>query len=116
MWSFWVAARTSTRIKELVEDGKLKGVVLENTDTGESETLDVDGIFVFIGQKPNTEIFAKDIAPDEQGYILASEHMETNLKGVYSADDVKQKTYRQITTAMADGTIAALALEKYIRS
>jgi len=111
-----ISARTSTRIRELVEDGRLKAVVLENTDTGESETLDVDGIFVFIGQKPNTEMFADVITLDEHGYIQASEHMETNLEGVYSAGDVNQKTYRQITTAMADGTIAALTVEKYLRS
>ncbi len=110
-----ITARTSTKIKELVEDGRLKEVVLENIETGETDTLDVDGIFVFIGQKPNTGMFKDTIKLDEQGYILAGENMETNLKGVYSAGDVNRKAYRQITTAMADGTVAALSIEKTIR-
>lgn len=111
-----ISARTSTKIKELVGEAKLKGVILENTETGETESLDVDGIFVFIGQKPNTELFADVISLDHAGYIVANDNMETNLKGVFSAGDVNQKAYRQITTAMADGTIAALSGEKYLRS
>ena len=111
-----VTARTSTRIKELVQSSKLEAVVLENTETRETERIDVDGIFVFIGQKPNTETFADTISLDELGYILATEKMETNVNGVFSAGDVNQKAIRQITTAMADGTIAALTAEKYIRS
>lgn len=111
-----VTARTSTQIKELIEDGKLEAVILENTKTHETERIDIDGIFVFIGQKPNTDLFTDTIKLDQQGYILANENMETNVKGVFSAGDVNHKTYRQITTAMADGTIAALSAEKYIRS
>jgi thioredoxin reductase (NADPH) len=110
-----ISAHTSTRIKELVEEGKLKGVILENSESGETENLDVDGIFVFIGQKPNTGLFADTVTLDEQGYTLVNESMETNLKGVYAAGDVNRKAYRQITTAMADGTIAALSIEKYLR-
>jgi len=111
-----ISARTSTKIKALIEDGKLNGVVLENTQTGEIDTLDVDGIFVFIGQKPNTDSFANVVTLDNMGYVLANGEMETNLQGVFSAGDVNQKSYRQITTAMGDGTIAALSAEKYIRS
>lgn len=111
-----VTAYTSTRIKTLIEDGKLNGVVLENTQTGNTVSIAVDGIFVFIGQKPNTEIFADTVTLDKAGYILANAQMETNLKGVFSTGDVNQKAYRQITTAMGDGTIAALSAEKYIRS
>ncbi len=86
-----ISARTSTRIKELVEDGKLKGVVLENTQTGETDTIEVDGIFVFIGQEPNTTLFADTVSLDEASYILADENMQTNLKGVFSARDVNRK-------------------------
>lgn len=111
-----VSARTATRIKELIGDSKLEAAVLENTQTGENKRVDIDGIFVFIGQKPNTESFADVISLDKQGYILANEHMETNVKGVFSAGDVNQKSFRQITTALADGTIAALTAERYIRS
>lgn len=110
-----VTARTSTRIKELVVDGRLKSVVLENTRSGEAEPIDADGIFVFIGQKPNTEQLGNIVSLDEAGYIMADEKMATSVEGVFSAGDVNRKAYRQITTAMSDGTIAALEAEKYIR-
>jgi thioredoxin reductase (NADPH) len=110
-----VTTKTSTRIKELVGDAKLQSVVLENVRSGETEEVDVDGIFVYMGQKPNTTLFADIVSLDDDGFILANNSMETNIKGVYAAGDVIQKTCRQITTAMADGTIAALSAEKYIR-
>lgn len=78
--------------------------------------LKADGIFVFIGQKPNTDDFKDLLCLDPQGYILTTEDMETNVPGVFAAGDVRPKRYRQITTAMNDGTIAALNAEKYLRS
>jgi thioredoxin reductase (NADPH) len=110
-----VTTKTSTRIKELIGDAKLQSVVLENVRSRETEDLDVDGIFVYMGQKPNTALFTDTVSLDDDGFILANNSMETNIKGVYAAGDVIQKTCRQITTAMADGTIAALSAEKYIR-
>jgi thioredoxin reductase (NADPH) len=110
-----VTTKTSTRIKELVSNEKLQSVVLENVESGETEKVDVDGIFVYMGQKPNTALFKDIVVLDDDGFIPASSSMETNIKGVYAAGDVIQKAYRQITTAMADGTIAALSAEKYIR-
>jgi thioredoxin reductase (NADPH) len=110
-----VTTKTSTRVKELVGDANLKTVILENVQSGEAEELDVDGIFVYMGQKPNTALFTDIVSLDDDGFILANNSMETNIKGVYAAGDVIQKACRQITTAMADGTIAALSAEKYIR-
>lgn len=111
-----VAVKTSTRIKELVNGDKLQSVILENVQTGKTEKLDVDGVFVYMGQKPNTALFKDVVNLDNDGFILAGIGMETNIKGVYTAGDVVQKAYRQITTAMADGTVAALSAEKFIRS
>jgi len=111
-----VAVKTSTRIKELVKGDKLQSVILENVQTGKTEKLDVDGVFVYMGQKPNTALFKDVVTLDDDGFILADIGMETNIKGVYTAGDVVQKSYRQITTAMADGTVAALSAEKFIRS
>lgn len=110
-----VAVKTSTRIKELVNGDKLQSVILENVQTGKTEKLDVDGVFVYMGQIPNTALFKDVVNLDNDGFILADIGMETNIKGVYAAGDVVQKAYRQITTAMADGTVAALSVEKYIR-
>ena len=110
-----VIATTSTRVIELIGEDRLKAVRLENVSTGETKIVDTDGIFVYMGQVPNTELFKGLITLNDDGYIIANEEMETNLAGVYAAGDVRQKKYRQITTAMSDGTIAALSAEAYIR-
>ena len=107
----------STRVVDLVvENDHLTGAVLENTESGERWTEPVDGVFVFLGQKPNNALF-KDLLPlTQQGYISASPLMETGIPGVFSAGDINDKAFRQITTAVADGTIAALSAERYIRA
>ncbi len=111
-----VKVSTNTKIAKLEElsNGKAK-VYLENSETGLTTEEEIDGIFVFIGQKPLTEIFENKLEM-EKGYLVADELMHTKKAGVFAAGDVTVKKYRQITTAMADGTIAALEAEKYIRS
>ena len=86
-------------------------VVAENLKTKELVTLERDGVFIFVGMVPNTTLF-KDTALQlsEQGYVITNEKMETNLEGVYAAGDVRVKKYRQITTAIGDGTIASLEI------
>ncbi|WP_061320562.1 thioredoxin-disulfide reductase [Clostridium botulinum] len=88
--------------------------LIKNVKTKEEKELKLDGIFGFIGSKPKTELFKEYISLTPKGYIKTNENMETNIKGVYAAGDVREKQFRQITTAVADGTIAALAAEKYI--
>ena len=107
----------SSEVKDVVlEDDKLKAAILHNTATGEDTTVEVDGIFVFLGQLPNSELFADAIKLDKVGYIIADADMRTNLPGVFSAGDINAKTYRQLTTAAADGTIAALSADRYLRT
>lgn len=88
--------------------------LIKNVKTKEEKELKLDGIFGFIGSEPKTELFKEYISLTPKGYIKTNENMETNIKGVYAAGDVIEKQFRQITTAVADGTIAALAAEKYI--
>ncbi|MEQ3340797.1 thioredoxin-disulfide reductase [Clostridium butyricum] len=92
----------------------LNSVVLKNTLDGIISELKVDAIFGYIGTEPKTEEVKKYLNLNEQGYIITNEDMETNIKGVYAAGDVREKKYRQITTAVSDGTIALLNAEKYI--
>lgn len=107
----------SSEVKDVIlEDDKLKTVILHNTATGEDTHIDADGIFVFLGQLPNSELFADAIKLDKVGYIIADADMRTNLPGVFSAGDINAKTYRQLTTAAADGTIAALSADRYLRT
>lgn len=84
-------------------------VVAENLKTRERITLERDGVFIFVGMAPNVA-FLKDTSLQltPQGYIVTNDRMETNIEGVYAAGDVRDKRVRQITTAVGDGTIAAL--------
>jgi thioredoxin reductase (NADPH) len=110
-----VSIKTSTCVTAITEDGNGCRVTVENRKCKEHDTVYVDGIFVFIGQCANTHMFRGIIDLDENGYILTGSNRETNVPGVYAAGDVVKKKYRYLTTAMSDGTIAALSAAKYIR-
>jgi thioredoxin reductase (NADPH) len=88
--------------------------VVEILKTGERTVVESDGIFIFVGMSPNTQLFGKELEYDQWGYIKTDEDMKTSFGGVYAAGDVRSKKYRQITTAVADGTIAAIAITKEI--
>ncbi|OBQ46296.1 NAD(P)/FAD-dependent oxidoreductase [Halodesulfovibrio spirochaetisodalis] len=106
----------STEVSAINYTDKLHSVTLRNIETNEETTHDCDGIFVFMGQQPGTSIFQDQLILDSDGYINTDEQMTTSLSGVFAAGDVRKKKYRQITTAMSDGTIAALEAERYIHS
>ncbi|WP_293978843.1 thioredoxin-disulfide reductase [uncultured Clostridium sp.] len=95
-------------------DDFLNSVVLKNTVSKEISELKVDAVFGYIGTEPKTADIKEYLNLTEQGYIITDEDMQTNIKGVYAAGDVRDKKFRQITTAVADGTIALLNAEKYI--
>ena len=92
----------------------LERAVIKNTLNGEEKKIELDGIFGSIGNEPMVNLFKEYIDVNERNFILTDEHMRTNVEGVYAVGDVREKEYRQITTAVADGTIAALEAEKYI--
>lgn len=85
---------------------------IENLKTKEKTRLTSDGVFIFIGFKPNIDLFKNNLELDKWGYIKTDEDMRTNIPDVYAVGDVISKKYRQITTAVADGTIAAIAISK----
>lgn len=87
---------------------------IKNTKTGEERQIELSAVFGYIGTEPKTDLFKDYLKLTPQGYVITDENMQTNIKGVYAAGDVREKQFRQITTAVADGTIAALAAEKYI--
>jgi thioredoxin reductase (NADPH) len=87
-------------------------VEVENLGTRERYTLVCDGVFIFIGMKPNTDLFKGKLEVDQWGYIKTNEDMQTSKPGIFAVGDVISKKYRQITTAVADGTIAAIAIAK----
>ncbi len=86
---------------------------IENLKTKELSEIESDGVFIFIGFKPNIQLFdGVGLETDQWGYIKTNDDMETNIPGVYAVGDIVSKKYRQITTAVADGTIAAMAISK----
>ena len=94
------------------------GVRLRNVNTGEMSELETDGVFVAIGHKPNTEIFAGLVDLDAKGYIAMPnpETTETNIEGVFAAGDVRDYRYRQAITAAGDGCKAAMDAERWLEA
>ena len=93
---------------------KLEGVEITDLKTGNSQNHPIDGVFIFIGYVPNTEFLESKIDLNKWNEIVVDADMQTSIKGVFAAGDSIVKRYRQVTTAVADGTIAALAASKYI--
>ena len=85
---------------------------VEDLKTKEIKTLVSDGVFIFIGMKPNVQLFKDKLTLDQWGYIQTDEDKRTSMHDVFAVGDVISKKYRQITTAVADGTIAAIAIAK----
>jgi thioredoxin reductase (NADPH) len=92
----------------------LRQVVLKNLKTGELESIDVDGCFLFIGYQPNTKVFEGLLELDNRGYVVTTEDMETSVPGIFAAGDVRHKTLRQVATSVGDGAVAGYMAEKYV--
>ncbi len=111
----------NAEIKEIKGDGIVESMILYNSKTEETTEYVADeedgtfGIFVFIGYRPQTEIY-KDILDMDYGYLKTDDDMRTNIPGVFAAGDCRVKSLRQVVTATADGAIAAVQAEKYIES
>ena len=93
-------------VQSLNGENKITEITLKNVKTDALTPLSVDGVFVAIGQTPNSQLF-ENIEKTSAGYIIANEVMRTNIDGVYAVGDVREKTLRQVVTACADGAIAA---------
>lgn len=107
--------RSCTVEKLLWSDEALQGLLLTNLKTGQTERLDVEGLFVAVGQVPQSAPFADAVA-EENGYYLAGEDTKTSLPGVFAAGDGRRKQVRQLTTAVSDGTAAAIAACRYLEA
>ncbi len=104
----------NTEIVKAEGSSVLEKLQLHDKKKDRDYALPVDGLFVNIGVVPNTAMFAEDLNIDGAGNIIAGEDCKTNVAGVFAAGDVRAKLIRQLTTATADGTVAALMAEKYI--
>jgi len=87
-------------------------VKVEDLKNNNTRELVTDGVFVFVGMKPNTSLFGERLVTDKWGYLVTDEDMRTNIKDIYAVGDIRSKKYRQITTAIADGTVAAIDITR----
>lgn len=104
----------NAKVKEILHDKKVTGVVTEDIESGDTIKVACDGVFVAIGRIPNTDLFKGQLELDSGGYITADETTKTNLPGVFAVGDVRTKPLRQIVTATADGAVASKFAEEYI--
>lgn len=107
-------------VEEIKGDGLVESMIVKNVKTGELIEIKADeedgtfGIFVFIGFKPNSDLFDGKVQMDERKYIITDDDMKTDIPGVFAAGDIRKKSLRQVVTAAADGAIAAVQAGKYI--
>ena len=106
----------STVVASILGEDSFEGLLLRNTETGEETALTVDGAFVCIGQIPENGAFADVVKLNDYGYVAAGENClpETSIPGIFVAGDCRTKAIRQVTTATADGAVAALAACRYL--
>lgn len=106
---------TGVTVESFLGDSELEGIVIKNS-AGESRKLSIDGLFIAIGLIPQNDAFKNVVELDDRGYAVIDETCESATKGIFVAGDCRAKKIRQVTTAAADGAIAALAACDYIDS
>ena len=106
----------NSTIKEYLTDdkGDIRALLLENTQTGETSELEVQGVFMAIGHTPNTQFLGDLVNLDEEGYILPEKGTRTNVAGIYAAGDVSDQEYKQAITAAGAGCAASIEVERWL--
>ena len=106
----------NSNVTEVVGEGKVTGVKVNNNQTGEDSFIESAGVFIYVGVKPMTAAFADLGILDEQGWIPTDDHMHTKVPGILAVGDVRKKDLRQITTAVGDGGVAGQQAYEYIQA
>lgn len=107
----------NTEMADVIGDKAVKGLKLRNVETGSESTLDVEGVFVAIGHKPNTDLFKGQLAMNDVGYLLTEgKTTYTSVEGVFASGDVQDPVYRQAITAAGTGCMAAIDAERWLES
>jgi thioredoxin reductase (NADPH) len=101
-------------IEKIEGKDKVGSITVRNTKTKKSTKIAAEGIFMYVGSTPNTSLFDGKIKKDGKGFVITDEEMQTSVKGVFAAGDVRAKHLRQIVTATSDGAIATSTARKYI--
>ena len=98
----------------ILGETQVEGLALQNVKSQEASRLEVKGVFVFIGYRPNNELVKEALDLDEWGFVKTSNDMETSIPGVFAAGDIRSKLLRQVSTAVGEGALATFAAEKYL--
>lgn len=104
----------NSSVKKINGEGIVESLTLKNIKTGAESELPVNGVFIYIGTSPKTEMVQGVLDLNSHGYVITDEKMATNVEGVFAAGDIRDKYLRQVVTAASDGSIAAVAAERYI--
>jgi thioredoxin reductase (NADPH) len=105
-----------TKVNTINGNGAVQHLEIENLKTGKQEEFKTDGIFIFIGHTPNTQIFKGHLEMDEGGYIVANRHMETGVPGVFTAGEVSDPHFRQVITSAGMGAAAAIQATRFLEA
>jgi thioredoxin reductase (NADPH) len=111
-----IDVHTNTAVEEVLGTAKVEGLKLRDTKTGEPSEMPIEGLFIAIGHKPNTDVFKDWLDVDEKGYLIPHEHSSSRIPGVFIAGDVADHRYRQAVTAAGDGARAAIDAERWLES
>jgi thioredoxin reductase (NADPH) len=113
-----IKVRWNSKVDEVLgKDGKVNGLRVTDTKTGEQSTLDVTGVFIAIGHDPRSQLFRDQVDTDDNGYVLVNHpSTRTNLSGVFAAGDLVDHTYQQAITAAGSGCVAALDAERFLEN
>ena len=103
-----------TIVTEIIGDGNVTAVRLKNKKTGEEEEQAIDGVFIFIGHIPNTELFKGQLETDEQGYLVIDKQMHTNIPGVFAAGEVGDPHFQQVVVSTGMGAAAAMEAVEFL--
>ncbi|MDP2944838.1 MAG: thioredoxin-disulfide reductase [Atribacterota bacterium] len=101
-------------VTKILDKEKVEGVLIQNKKTGEEKEIFCQGVFIFVGNIPNSKFLKELVKLDKRGYILTDDNMMTSQEGIYACGDVRKKILRQVVTACGEGATAAFAAQKYI--
>jgi len=103
-------------VTEILGEDAVEGVIIRNVNTNEEKLMPTDGVFIFIGHKPNSEMFAGQLALDKDGYIVVDELMKTSVPGVFAAGEIADPHFRQVVTSAGMGAAAAIQATRYLEN
>ncbi|MGC7872246.1 thioredoxin-disulfide reductase [Desulfosporosinus sp. SYSU MS00001] len=101
-------------VEEILGSDHVEGVRLRNVLDSTTKEIQADGVFIYVGTDPNDQFLNGEIKTNERGYIYTNQYLQTNIEGVYAVGDIRDTPLRQVATAVGDGALAAVEVEKYL--